>query len=102
MDFSRFQAIVSEFNSTGSNITSGSIPSTVLELFIPGYSTIAHLTSRYLGFDIGIFVTIWLGIFGLYYGGVFTVRKIREWFYTYYSSSIAIDEADILFDHVMS
>ncbi|KAI4635931.1 hypothetical protein J4E83_000885 [Alternaria metachromatica] len=102
MDFSRFQAIVSEFNSTGSNITSGSIPSTVLELFIPGYSTIAHLTSRYLGFDIGVFVTIWLAILGFYYGGTFTCGKIREWFYTYYSSSIAIDEADILFDHVMS
>ncbi|KAI4635207.1 uncharacterized protein J4E87_000157 [Alternaria ethzedia] len=102
MDFSRFQAIVSEFNSTGSNITSGSIPSTVLELFIPGYSTIAHLTSRYLGFDIGVFVTFWLAILGFYYGGTFIYDKICYYFYLYNSASIAIDESDVLFDHVMS
>ncbi|KAH6882396.1 hypothetical protein BKA58DRAFT_464360 [Alternaria rosae] len=102
MDFSRLQAIVSELNSTSSNITSGSIPSTVLELFIPGYSTIAHLTFRYLKFDMGVLVTSWLALFGLYHGGVFTYGRLREWFHIYYTSSIAIDESDVLFDHVMS
>ena len=57
MDFSRLQAIISEFNSTNNNVTSTSVPSTVLEMFVPGYSTIAQLTFRYLGFDIGVFVT---------------------------------------------
>jgi chaperone BCS1 len=102
MDFSRLQAIVSGFNSTSSNSTSASIPPTVLELFIPGYSTIANLTSRYLGFDIGVLVTGWLVIFGVYHGTLFTYNKLFHYFSVYYKSSVVIDESDILYDHVMT
>jgi chaperone BCS1 len=102
MDFSRLQAIVNEFNSTSSNVTTTSIPSTVLELFIPGYSTIAQLTSRYLGFDIGVFVTGWLVLFGLCHGAMYAYGRLYHLFIVYYRSSITIDERDILYDHVMN
>ncbi|KAH6861585.1 BCS1 N terminal-domain-containing protein [Alternaria alternata] len=102
MDFSRLQAIISEFNSTNNNVTSTSVPSTVLEMFVPGYSTIAQLTFRYLGFDIGVFVTGWLVLFGLYHGAIFTYGRAYDYFTVYYTSSVVIDESDILYDHVMS
>jgi chaperone BCS1 len=103
MDFSRLQAIVSEFNSTSNNATTitSSIPSTVLELFIPGYSTIAHLSSRYLGLDIGVFVTGWLVLFGIYHGFFYTYGRIYRYFNTYYMSSVTVDESDHLYLHVM-
>ncbi|KAF7680487.1 hypothetical protein GT037_002138 [Alternaria burnsii] len=102
MDFSRLQAIISEFNSTNNNATSTSVPSTVLEMFVPGYSTIAQLTFRYLGFDIGVFVTGWLVLFGLYHGAIFTYGLAYGYFSVYYTSSVVIDESDIMYDHIMS
>ncbi|KAL1799103.1 hypothetical protein ACET3X_003140 [Alternaria dauci] len=102
MDFSRLEAIISEFNSTSNNATATSVPSTVLEMFIPGYSTIAQLTYRHLGFDIGVFVTGWLVLFGLYHGAILTYNRAYHYFTVYYMSEITIDSYDYLYDHVMS
>ena len=55
MDFSRLQNLQYELNST--NTTAASLPSTLLELVVPGYSTISQLAFRLLGIDIGVLVS---------------------------------------------
>ena len=56
MDFSRLQSLQYELNSTNSTATN--LPSTILELVVPGYSTISQLAFRFLGIDIGVLVRI--------------------------------------------
>lgn len=55
MDFSRLQNLQYELNST--NTTTANLPSTLLELVVPGYSTISQLAFRLLGIDIGVLVS---------------------------------------------
>lgn len=55
MDFSRLQNLQYEFNAT--NTTAASLPSTLLELVVPGYSTVSQLAFRLLGIDIGVLVS---------------------------------------------
>jgi chaperone BCS1 len=57
MDFSRLQNLQYELNAT--NATAANLPSTLLELVVPGYSTISKLAFRILGIDIGVLVS-WL------------------------------------------
>jgi hypothetical protein len=57
MDFSRLQNLQYELNAT--NATAANLPSTLLELVVPGYSTISQLAFRILGIDIGVLVS-WL------------------------------------------
>src|SRR5690242_5232676 len=54
MDFSRLQNLQFDLNTT--NATATSLPSTLLELVVPGYSTISQLAFRLLGIDIGVLV----------------------------------------------
>lgn len=56
MDFSRLQSLQYELNET--NATATNIPSTILELVVPGYSTISQLAFKFLGIDIGVLVSI--------------------------------------------
>jgi chaperone BCS1 len=56
MDFSRLQNLQYELNAT--NATAANLPSTLLELVVPGYSTISQLAFRILGIDIGVLVSL--------------------------------------------
>jgi chaperone BCS1 len=56
MDFTRLQSLQYELNAT--NATAASLPSTLLELVVPGYSTISQLAFRFLGIDIGVLVSL--------------------------------------------
>jgi chaperone BCS1 len=71
-------------------------------LFVADYSTIVQLTSRYLGFEIGVFVTGRLVLFGMYHGAVFIYGRVYHYCIVYYTSSVTIDESDMLYVHVMS
>lgn len=64
MDFSRLQSLQYELNSTNSTATN--LPSTILELVVPGYSTISQLAFRFLGIDIGVLVRITLALRYIY------------------------------------
>lgn len=55
MDFSHLQSLQHELNST--DTTAYNLPSTLLELVVPGYSTISQLAFRLLGIDIGAIVS---------------------------------------------
>lgn len=55
MDFTRLQSLQYDLNSA--NTTAASLPSTLLELVVPGYSTISQLAFRLLGIDIGVLVS---------------------------------------------
>ncbi|KAF1830519.1 P-loop containing nucleoside triphosphate hydrolase protein [Decorospora gaudefroyi] len=102
MEFSRLQDVVSEFTtSNDSNPNPTSFPSTVLELLVPGYGTIAQLTSRYLGFDIGILVSSWLLVFGLYHGSRYVYEQAYHYLTTYYTSSIEIDQYEAFYVQAM-
>jgi chaperone BCS1 len=63
MDFSRLQNLQYELNST--NTTASNLPSTLLELVVPGYSTISQLAFRLLGIDIGLLVNLFKHVFCL-------------------------------------
>ena len=99
MDFSRLSSLQYELNAT--NTTSvANLPSTILELVVPGYSTISQLALRFLGIDIGILVTGWVLIFGVRTAWRYIYEMINGFVVEHYTSSIQIDDDDQLFDYV--
>lgn len=98
MDFSRLQNLQYDFNST--NSTAASLPSTLLELVVPGYSTISQLAFRLLGIDIGVLVTGWAVLFGINTGARYLYDLIHGYFDEYYTSSVQIDDDDDLYTYV--
>jgi chaperone BCS1 len=100
MDFSRLPDIMSEFNSTEG--IPHSIPSTVMEMLVPGYGKVSQLIYRFFGFDIGVLVSGWLIIWGLYKGGWYVYNMGIEYFEEYFTSSVQIDAKDSLYMYFMS
>lgn len=98
MDFSRLQSLQYELNST--NSTAANLPSTLLELVLPGYSTISQLAFRILGIDIGVLVTGWALVFGCHAAWRYLYDLVQGYFDEYYTSSIQINDDDNLFDDV--
>ncbi|KAF2998236.1 hypothetical protein E8E13_005721 [Curvularia kusanoi] len=98
MDFSRLQSLQYELNST--NATVASLPNTLLELVVPGYSTISQVAFRLIGIDIGVLVTGWALIFGCHKAWRYIYDLVLGYFDEYYSSSIQISDDDGLFDDV--
>ncbi|OAF98560.1 P-loop containing nucleoside triphosphate hydrolase protein [Paraphaeosphaeria sporulosa] len=98
MDFSRLQNLQYELNST--NATAANLPSTLLELVVPGYSTISQLAFRLLGIDIGVIVTGWALIFGCHAAWRYLYDLVQGYFDEYYTSSIQVHDDDGLFDDV--
>lgn len=98
MDFSRLQSLQYELNAT--NTTAANLPSTLLELVVPGYSTISQLAFRLLGIDIGVLVTGWALIFGCHTAWRYLYDLVQRYFDEYYTSSIQVDDDDGLFDDV--
>jgi chaperone BCS1 len=100
MDFSRLQDVMSEFNSTEG--IPQSIPSTVLEMLVPGYGTISQLMYRIFGIDIGVLVSGWLIVWGLYTGGRYVYSMSKDYFDEYFTSSIQIENKDSLYMYFMN
>lgn len=98
MDFSRLQSLQYDLNAT--NTTAANLPSTLLELVVPGYSTISQLALRLLGIDIGVLVTGWALIFGCHTTWKYLYDAVQGYFDEYYTSSIQVDDDDNLFDDV--
>ncbi|KAF1931335.1 uncharacterized protein M421DRAFT_99193 [Didymella exigua CBS 183.55] len=98
MDFSRLQNLQYELNSA--NTTAANLPSTLLELVVPGYSTISQLAFRILGIDIGVLVTGWALLFGSHTAWRYLYDLVQGYFDNYYTSSIHISDDDGLFDDV--
>lgn len=98
MDFARLQSLSYELNST--NATASSLPSTLLELVVPGYSTISQLAFRLFGIDIGVLVTGWALIFGGMKAWRYLYETSQGYFDEYYTSSIQINDDDNLFTYV--
>ncbi|KAL6705595.1 hypothetical protein ACN47E_006542 [Coniothyrium glycines] len=98
MDFSRLQSLQYELNNT--NATATSLPSTLLELVVPGYSTISQLAFRIFGIDIGVLVTGWALVFGGQKAWTYLYELFQGYFDEYYTSSIQINDDDGLFTYV--
>ncbi|KAF1968907.1 P-loop containing nucleoside triphosphate hydrolase protein [Bimuria novae-zelandiae CBS 107.79] len=98
MDFSRLESLQYELNATNSSATN--LPSTLLELVVPGYSTISQVAFRLLGIDIGVLVTGWALIFGCRTAWRYTYDLVQGYLEEHYTSSIQIDDDDDLFDYV--
>jgi chaperone BCS1 len=74
----------------------------LLNTLIPGYSIISHFTYRFLGIDISLFVTIGALLLAVTKGGKYLLDQFENAFRYFFISSVYIDEADDLFDMVMS
>ncbi|KAM0708073.1 hypothetical protein Q7P35_004722 [Cladosporium inversicolor] len=74
----------------------------LLNTLIPGYSIISHFTYRFLGIDISLFVTIGALLLAVTKGGKYLLDQFENAFRYLFISSVYIDEADDLFDMVMS
>jgi chaperone BCS1 len=74
----------------------------LLNTLIPGYSIISHFTYRFLGIDISLFVTIGALLLAITKGGKYLLDQFENAFRYLFISSVYIDEADDLFDMVMS
>ncbi|KAL1591546.1 hypothetical protein SLS60_011794 [Paraconiothyrium brasiliense] len=98
MDFSRLQNLQYDLNATST--TAANLPSTLLELVVPGYSTISQLAFRLTGIDIGVLVTGWALIFGCHTAWRYLYDLVEGYFDEYYTSSIQVDDDDGLFNDV--
>ncbi|GAB7330652.1 hypothetical protein MBLNU13_g02220t1 [Cladosporium sp. NU13] len=74
----------------------------LLNTLIPGYSIISHFTYRFLGIDISLFVTVGALLLAVTKGGKYLLGQFENAFRYLFISSVYIDEADDLFDMVMS
>lgn len=74
----------------------------LLNTLIPGYSIISHFTYRFLGVDISLFVTVGALLLAVTKGGKYLLDQFENAFRYLFISSVYIDEADDLFDMVMS
>jgi hypothetical protein len=74
----------------------------LLNTLIPGYSIISHFTSKFLGIDISLFVTIGALLLAATKGGKYLFDQLETAFRYLFLSSVYIDEGDDLFDMVMS
>jgi chaperone BCS1 len=74
----------------------------LLNTLIPGYSIISHFTSKFLGIDISLFVTVGALLLAATKGGKYLFDQLETAFRYLFLSSVYIDEGDDLFDMVMS
>ncbi|KAF2179812.1 BCS1-like ATPase-like protein [Zopfia rhizophila CBS 207.26] len=98
MDFARLQSI--KFDAV-SNSTLTTLPSTILEAFIPGYSIISQLIFKIFGFDIGLVVFGGFIIVGLVNAIQYLYYKAYGVFSSYFMSSCTVEDDDDLYSQIM-
>ncbi|KAL8851216.1 MAG: hypothetical protein Q9221_003847 [Calogaya cf. arnoldii] len=77
------------------------LPANILEAFIPGYPVISKFIWDSFGFDISIFVSLSLLIFGLFTSAKFIWHYAFGFFHQYCTSYVCIESDDDIFTHVM-
>ncbi|KAF2272632.1 BCS1-like ATPase-like protein [Westerdykella ornata] len=98
MDFTKLDNI--KFDSS-SNSTLTSLPSLLLEAFIPGYGLISQIIFRLFGFDIGLAVSGCIIVYGLGLGGRIIYYKALSIFVAYFMCCIEVEDDDDLFEQIM-
>jgi mitochondrial chaperone BCS1 len=83
------------------NQTISNLPTTILEAFIPGYSLISRFLWEFFGFDVSLIVSALAIGATLFTAGRFLYGHAREIFERYFTSSISIELADDMWDHIM-
>lgn len=99
MDFSALNSLKLDFSST--NTTLPSLPSALLDAFIPGYGIFSQVVFRLLGFDIGLLVSGCLVVIGLSKGWQYLYLWAYGFFASYFMSSVHIEDEDQLFRQVV-
>lgn len=99
MDLRNLQGI--QWDVSNQNGTLTSLPSTLLEAFIPGYGIVSQIIFKILGFDIGLVVSGCLVVFGLSKGAEFLYHKASNVFSSYFKSRIQIEDHDELYNQIM-
>ncbi|KAH4043651.1 hypothetical protein HBH49_229430 [Parastagonospora nodorum] len=69
---------------------------------IPGYGMIAQVMLGAFGVDVGQIVSIYLLLFGFYQGGLMLWHKACDYFLNNATSTVRIDDNDILYSQFMS
>ena len=78
------------------------LPNTILESFIPGYSFLSGFILEVFEFDVSIFVSVLLLLFGVISAGGYIYRHLRILGYSHLTSSITVYYRDELFDTILS
>jgi chaperone BCS1 len=100
MDLSRLYNI--KVDLPPSNETINSLPTALLEAFIPGYALFHQLISRTFHLDIGLLVSGLLILFCLTKAIQYIYDLLSTLFATYFISTITIQDTDILFQQTIS
>jgi hypothetical protein len=100
MDVKRLQNLV--MDSSATNSTLSSLPSTLLDATIPGYGIISQLIFRLFGIDIGLVVSGCLIVFGIFQGAQSLYKRSYTYYLDYFTASIEIENDDDLYDSVVS
>lgn len=99
MDFSALNSLKFDFSSA--NTTLPSLPSALLDAFIPGYGIFSQVVFRLLGFDIGLLVSGCLVVIGLSKAWQYLYLWAYGFFASYFMSSVQIEDEDQLFRQVV-
>ncbi|CBY01536.1 hypothetical protein IAQ61_003359 [Plenodomus lingam] len=94
MDFSLLKHIA--FNSSSSNGTL-TLPSTILEAFIPGYQIFSQLFLQIFGFDMGLIISGCLIVFAISKGICLLYYEGYKFFGSYLSSTVYLEEYEDLY-----
>lgn len=79
-----------------------SLPSNVLDAFIPGYSILSRIIKEVVGVDIGSTVSVAIMLVALLTGSSFLTKHVSQLFLHFFSSSINIDNEDALYDYILA
>jgi chaperone BCS1 len=99
INFGNLQGV--SFDALTSNSTVTSLPSVLLDSLIPGYGLISQIIYRIFGFDIGLAVSGCIVVYGLSIGARLLYYKSEQLFYSYFMSSVQIEDDDAMFGQVM-
>ena len=79
-----------------------SLPSNILETFIPGWHIMSRVLTDLLGFDINIFVSACTILFALVSAGSYVWRRASEFVSRWCMTRIVINGDDMIHKHVMN
>ncbi|QDS68665.1 hypothetical protein FKW77_002054 [Venturia effusa] len=102
MDLLKLSRMLNSTAANGNISQPLSLAPTILEAFIPGYSSMSRFVSHTIGFDAGIFVSIGTFLFALGAAWKYFSKTFSSLLDEYFVATIYFDEHDDLFASVLA